>query len=215
MIGRMNIHRRLFLALSSGLLLADAPQPSDPSGSADQIVLALPGGARFACPSRRACLAARLPFRDGEALAVRFGWDAGGATQDLLALVAADGRLLALERLFWRFGETDFVTRFAMMHDHAHLKLERVATLPDAGPSGGRRRSERWTDYLLRDAAGLRDAPARPVLEGTLQAELSAERRRLAAWTPQPQAEIPPPMLAALRASPFGERPAGDAGKIG
>jgi hypothetical protein len=199
--------RRLFLACASGLLLADAPlRPTlTPGDAAHDAVLALPGGGRFSCPALRAGLLVRMAFRAGPVLALRFGWDDGTATQDLLALISADGDVLAVERLVWRSGGASFVTRFAMRPDRAHLALERVAMLP-----GSPRRHESWTDYLRRDRDGLHDAPARPVLAGTLQAALSDERARLAEWTKSRPAAIPPPLLTALRNSPFGEGAAGN-----
>ncbi len=196
------LRRRLFLAFASGLLLADAPlRPTlHPGDAAHEAVLTLPSGARLSCPALRADLLAKLPLRAGPVFALRFGWDAGDATQNLLALIASDGGVLALERLFWQRGRASFVTRLAMRPDRVHLALERVAMLPN-----GRIRHESWTDYLVRDAAGLHDAPARPVLEGTLQTALSAERRRLAVFTQARPATIPAQLLAALRGSPFGE----------
>lgn len=201
------LRRRLFLAVASGLLLADAPlRPTlQPGDAGREAVLTLPSGARLSCPALRADLLAKLPLRAGPVFALRFGWDGGGATQNLLALIASDGAVLALERLFWQRGRASFITRLAMRPDRVHLVLERVAMLPN-----GRIRHESWTDYLVQDAAGLHDAPARPVMEGTLQAELSAERKRLSVFTQARPTTIPPQMLAALRSSPFSEGAAGD-----
>ena len=201
------ICRRLFLAVASGLLLADAPlRPLLlPGDAAHEAVLTLPSGARLSCPALRAALVAKLPMRAGPVFALRFGWDVGDATQNLLALISPDGGVLALERLFWQRGRASFFTRCAMRPDRTHLELERAAMLPSGGI-----RHESWTDYLKRDAAGLHDAPARPVLDGTLQATLSAERKRLAVFTATRPATIPAQMLAALRISPFSEGAAGN-----
>jgi len=205
------IARRSLFALVSGLLLADAPlRPMLLPGEGGAPVLLLPKGGRVACPPMRARVLAELPFRAGPVVALRFGWDNKAATQDLLALIAEDGTLLALERLEWQQGRANFITRFAMLPDREHLALERTASLPGALPV-----HESWTDYLRRDTAGLHDAPARPVLAGTLQAALSAERTRLAYWAGGQVAAMPPPMLTALSASPFGEGAAGHGGKIG
>ena len=205
------IARRALFALVSGLLLADAPlRPILLPAEGGAPVLLLPKGGRIACPPMRARVVGELPFRAGPVVALRFGWDAGPATQDLLALIAEDGTLLALERLAWQRGGANFITRFAMLPDREHLALERAASLPGSPP-----RHESWTDYLRRDSAGLHDAPARPVLAGTLQAALSAERTLLAYWAGGQVAAMPPPMLTALSASPFGEGAAGHGGQIG
>ena len=201
------LRRRVFLALSAGFLLADAPArplllPETEGADARGALLVLPGGARCFCPPQRARVLADLPFRAGAVVAVRFACDSPHATQDLLALIGPDGALLALERLSWQRGRSSFITRFAMLPDREHLALERVAMLPGGGP-GRPSRHESWTDYLRRDPHGLTDAPVRPVLAGTMQAALSAERARLAAFTSRGSPNIPAPMLAALCSSPF------------
>ncbi len=199
--------RRFFLTASAGFLLADAPMrpmllPGAESGAGRDALLVLPGGARCFCPPQRARVLADLPFRAGAVVAVRFACDTPQATQDLLALIGADGALLALERLSWQHGRASFVTRFAMLPDREHLSLERVAMFPGGGP-GRPSRHESWTDYLRRDASGMSDAPVRPALAGTMQAALSAERTRLAAFTSRGAPNIPAPMLAALCSAPF------------
>jgi hypothetical protein len=113
--------------------------------------------------------------------AVGFAADGRGYRQDLLALVGPDGMLLALERLHWKAECGDeLTTRFAMLPDKVHITLERSAALHRSGWV-----RESWTDYLKLVGLALGDSPPRPVLAGSLQAEVSRQRRDKAAiFTP-------------------------------
>ncbi len=155
-------------------------------------------GARFSCPPFRARLRAVLPLRAGNVAAVGFACDGAQSLQDVVALVGEDGGLLALERLTWRAAGIGLATRLAMLPDREHLSLTRetIATNPP-------RRLESWTDYLRLTSAGLVDAPARPVSDGTMQQALATQRAAVAAMAKCCLHSVPPEMLAALRSAPF------------
>jgi hypothetical protein len=137
----------------------------------------LPSGAVFNCPPSRVKLVATVRLRAMEVAAVSFAFDTPEASQDLLALVGPDGRLLALERLHWKTARGDALeTHLAMLPDRVHLTLERNFAIHD----GGWRR-ESWTDYLALVERRLVDRPPREVLAGTWQARMSRERAVVAA----------------------------------
>ena len=139
-------------------------------------VLWLPSGAAFSCPPRRARLLGVLRLRAMDLSAVGLAADGRGYAQDLLALVGPDGMLLALERLHWKAdGGDELITRFAMLPDRVHITLERSAARHRSGWV-----RESWTDYLKPVGLSLRDAPPRPVLAGSLQAEMSRQRQDMA-----------------------------------
>jgi hypothetical protein len=205
------IARRGFLALP---LLAAAPaRPVLTVGPGDSARLEgslwLPSGAVFLCPPRRARLLAVLRLRAADVAAIAFACDPPGGQQDALALVGPDAALLALERLSWRGGEgSELNTRLAMLPDRVHITLER-----DAARHEQRWRRESWTDYVRFEGGALVDAPPRPVLAGTWQAGLSAQRVAMAAAIGRRTCRIPPALLAMLRLSALGERPSGHAGQ--
>jgi len=149
--------------------------------------LALPSGAVFTCPARRARLVATLAmgaFAAPEPVSiVRFGADAGPIPQDVLAFVNAEGRLLALERATWQAADGTLDTRIAMLPDRRHITLSRVLAWRDT-----QWHHEAWTDYLRADHGRLVDAPQRPILEGTGQHRLIALRAAM-------QALLSPPPL--------------------
>jgi len=165
--------------------------------------LFMPGGAIFTCPPGRARLLAVLRLRLMDITIVAFAADPHGATQDLLAFVAPDGTLLALERHSWTSPNADaFSTVCAMLPDRTNIALQRHA---------GRReqtwRREGWTDYLRIEPRRLVDAPPRPVLAGTWQSALAHERQQCAAMLPAGQHGVPGQLLAMLSTSapPWGD----------
>eukprot|EP01037_Dinobryon_pediforme_P016193 gene16193-16370_t len=160
-------------------------------------ILWLPSGAAFTTPPRRARLLGVFPLKSTPITAIAFAADTQSATQDLVALVSSNGTLLALERLHWKQVNGDeLATRLAMLPDRVHLTLERSAAQHHATWQ-----REGWTDYLSLESGHLTDAPPRPVMPGTRQAQLAAERAAIAA-TLQPARTITP---TACR--PFAEAP--------
>ncbi len=203
------ITRRFFVAAPLLALRPDPPilrlEPGAPSQR--EAALLLPGGDVFVCPGLRARLLAVLRLRAMDIVALGFGADGAGCTQDHLALVGPGGTLLALERLYWRTPQQGSLnTRFAMLPDRVHITLER-----DAGRKHGMWRRESWTDYLRLDAGTLIDWPPRPVLADTWQALQTVQRAAMAASIGAQSRAITPGMLAILSDSPFPEGPAGDA----
>jgi hypothetical protein len=168
------IKRRALIGLP--FLAASPARPVLSVGASDRAHLEaslwLPSGAVFTCPPTRTRLVASVRLRAMEVAAVSFAFDVAEASQELLALVGPDGRLLALERLRWKTARGDALeTHFAMLPDRVHLTLERSVAIHD----GGWRR-EAWTDYLALAGARLVNRPPREVLAGTWQARMSRER---------------------------------------
>ena len=191
------ISRRAFLA--TPVFLAAAP-------SAPRLVVAggavlplaaslfLPGGAVFTCPPGRARLLAVLRLRMMDVTALTFAADPLGGTQDLLAFVAADGTLLALERHSWSSqNEDSFATTTAMLPDRTNIALQRHAARREQSW-----RREGWTDYLRMEQGCLVDAPVRPVLSGTWQSALALERQRCATALPAGYQGVPGRLLNIL-----------------
>lgn len=168
------IKRRALIASS---LLAAAPvRPILSVGTSDRAHLEanlwLPSGAVFTLPQSRATLIAVVRLRAMEITAVSFAFDTADARQDLLALVGADGRLLALERLRWKTARGDALeSHFAMLPDRVHLTFERSIAI-----HGSRWRREAWTEYLALAEGRLVDRPPRVVQAGTWQALMARER---------------------------------------
>lgn len=124
--------------------------------------------------------------------------DGRGYAQDLLALVGPDGMLLALERLHWKAdGGDELTTRFAMLPDRIHITLERSATLHRSGWV-----RESWTDYLKPVGTGLQDSPPRPVMAGSLQAQVSRQRQDIATRF-KPSRALTQADFAGFEESPF------------
>lgn len=196
------LQRRHLLAMG-----AIAPLPTRPQlsvGPTDSLrreaTLSLPGGGNFRVPTRRARLVAVFHLRAMEVAAVAFAADTGHAAQDLLALIAPDATLLALERLAW-VEEGDrcaLTTRAAMLPDRTHLTLIRTGARIRGKPQ-----HEAWTDYLRAEDGALHDRPPRPVAEGTMQADLAAERQYLARLLPAACRSIEPSMLQDRAQRPF------------
>jgi hypothetical protein len=207
------LSRRRTLAAPALLLAPPHPVLSLISGDSlrREAAISLPSGAVFACPPLRARLLAtlrmgRLDVPDAVTL-VSFGADTGTATQDLLAFVAEDGRLLALERGTWRqsaggSSSGTLVTRPAMLPDRQHIALSRVLSWHDT-----RWHAESWTDYLRAADGRLVDAPQRPILEGSGQHRLIALRAAMQALLSPPPASLPADALALAKeaASPLPE----------
>jgi hypothetical protein len=163
------------------LIAAGPARPVLSIGASDSLhrdaILWLPSGAAFTIPPRRARLLGVFPLKSMDITAIGFAADTASATQDILALVGPNGFLLALERLHWKqINGDELTTRFAMLPDHVHLTLER-----SAAQHRGTWQREGWTDYLRIEDGHLTDAPPRPVMPGTRQAKLAAERAAIAA----------------------------------
>ena len=109
----------------------------------------------------------------GGAAALTFAADLPEGERDLLVVVAG-GKVLALELLAWRGADgSRLLTRLSTVPDRLRLRLERMAS----AKHGHGYRHEEWTDYLAWQAeAPMADAPVRPVLAGTWQASLAAQR---------------------------------------
>lgn len=207
------ITRRFFVAAPVLAMRPDPPilrlEPGAPGLGAPEAALLLPGGDVFVCPGLRARVMAVLRLRAMEVVALGFGADLPGCTQDHMALVGADGVLLALERMMWRDQQgASLNTRLAMLPDRIHITLQR-----DAGRKDVQWRRESWTDYLRLEGGMMRNVPPRPVLAGTWQAFNTEQRAATAAAIGARCRVLTPAMLAALPGSPFPEGPAGDAGQ--
>jgi hypothetical protein len=199
------ITRRMFAAAP---LLAVLPHPATLQvGPGDSLrreaALSLAGGAVFTCPARRAKLLGVLRLRATAIAMVGFAADAPQAAQDLVAMIAEDGTLLALERLRWRDrAGRELVTRFAMLPDRVHITLERESARHETTWQ-----RESWTDYLRLVDLRLEDSPPRPVLAGTCQAYLAAQRHANAAAMPRLHG-ITADLLTSFSSPPFAS-PAG------
>jgi hypothetical protein len=204
------LHRRSLLAAPAVLMLPGHPvltlQPGDSVHV--EATLALPSGAVFTCPARRARLVAvlrmgALDSPDPVAL-VQFAADTGGAVQDAMAFIDAGGRLLALERGSWHAPAGMLDTRVAMLPDRRHIALSRVLAWHDT-----QWHRETWTDYLRADHARLVDAPQRAILASTGQHRLIALRSAMQAILSPPPKGLPPEAIATLRdaASPLPASP--------
>ena len=189
--------RRLFLA--APVLAAAAPAPPRLVVAGGAVLplaacLFLPSGAVFSCPPGRARLVAVLRLRLMDITVIAFAADPLGGTQDLLAFVAPDGTLLALERHSWTSQNEDaFGTGCSMLPDRTNIALERHAARREQ-----KWRREGWTDYLRMEQGGLVDAPVRTVLAGTWQSALARERQQCAAMLPAGQHGVPGRLLAIL-----------------
>ncbi len=200
------LSRRALLAVPAVLMLSDRPVLMLQTGDSVHVeaTLALPSGAAFTCPARRARLVATLRMGALDApdpvSILRFAADTETAVQDALAFVDAGGRLLALERASWRGPGGTLDTRVAMLPDRRHIALSRVLAWQDT-----QWRHETWTDYLRADHGRLVDAPQRPILESTGQHRLIALRAGMQAILSPPPRDLPQEALAALQTavSPF------------
>lgn len=154
----------------------------------------------FRCPRRRARVLAVLHMRNMDVTAIAFGSDAGRDVQDLVAFIAPNGGLLALERLTWKGPDTgELSTRPAMMMDRTHIALARNGS----SRQNGAWRRESWKDYLRLDGARLADAPPPAVMPDTWQSLLAAERAQIAASMPTSVHSVPSGALIRFRQSPF------------
>ncbi len=191
------MRRRTLLAAPALLTLPGRPVLTRERFDSAQVkaALALPSGAVFVCPARRARLVATLAMGALDApdpvAMVRFAADTTGSVQDLLAFVDATGRLLALERATWRAADHQLDTRAVMLPDRRHIALARTLAWRDT-----QWRHESWTDYLRADHGRLVDAPQRPILEGTGQHRLIALRAAMQALLSPPPSGVPEEALA-------------------
>ena len=150
------------------------------------------GGVRV--PADRARLVATVPLGPSQAALVAFAADLPEGLRELV--VVTDGtRVLALELLAWR-GEdgSRLQTRLSAVTDRQRLRLERGA----AAPRGRGIRREDWTDYLRWQPEGpMLDAPVRPVLAGTWQEGLAAQRANMRVMLLPGLHGVPPGLIAA------------------
>ena len=163
------------------------------AGAADAIARDCTTLAGIAVPAGRGRKLAQFPLGGTTAAALAFAADLPEGTRDLVAVVG-EGRVLALEVLDWQ-GEdgSRLQTRLSAVPDHQRLRLQRSASAPRAR---GYRREE-WTDYLAwQEAAPMADAPVRPVLAGTWQAALAAQRAEVRALLVVGLRAVPPGLLA-------------------
>ncbi len=157
--------------------------------AADSITLA-----DVTVPAGRARVVAIFPLGAATASALSFAADLPEGERDLLA-VAAGGKVLALEVLAWRGKNgSRLLTRLSTVPDRQRLRLERMAS----APHGHGYRHEEWTDYLAwQGEAPMADAPVRPVLAGTWQASLAAQRAGTRAMLVGGLHGVAPALLAA------------------
>ena len=181
------ISRRLLVALS---LLADADAPARATDATTEDYITL---ADIAVPAERARLLANFLLAGTAATALAFAADLPEGTRDLVA-VAASGRVVALELLTWQGKDgSRLQTRLSAVPDHLRLRLERIATMP----RGHGYRREQWIDYLAwQGEAPMADAPVRPVLAGTWQASLAAQRAGIRALLGTGPHDLPAALLA-------------------
>lgn len=156
--------------------------------------------AGIAVPAERARLLATFSLGETTASAVAFAADLPEATRDLLAVTGL-GLVLALELLNWH-GEdgSRLQTRLSAVPDRQRLRLERNASVP----RGRGYRREVWTDYLAwQGAQPMADAPVRPVLAGTWQAALAAQRAGTRTMLLVGLRSVPPGLVASCRPPRF------------
>ncbi len=178
-------------------MLAGLPAPLR---AADIVVPPYTVLAGIAVPAERARLLAMFPLGEATASALAFAADVPEGMRDLVAVTAL-GLVLALELLSWRGEDGSCLqTRLSAVPDHQRLRLERNASVP-RGP--GYRR-EAWTDYLAwQGEAPMADAPVRPVLAGTWQAALAAQRAGTRTMLVVGPRGVPPGLVASCRPPRF------------
>ena len=182
--------RRTLLALpllAPALLGRPPARAAEPDGEARTML----GG--IAVPAARARLLATPRLGGAPAAVLAFAADLETGERDLFAVVA-QGRLVALDLLSWRGSDGGrLYTRLSAVPDGRRLRLQRVA----ACPRGRGWRREEWTDYLAWQEDGpMADAPVRPVLAGTWQAALAAQRQAVLALLAVGLRGVPPALLA-------------------
>lgn len=164
-----------------------------PARAADAVAQACTTLAGVAVPVGRGRLMANFSLGGTTASALAFAADLPEGVRDLVAVVAG-GVVLALELLAWH-GEdgSRLQTRLSAVPDRQRLRLERNAS----APRGRGSRREDWTDYLAWQAgAPMADAPVRPVLAGTWQASLAAQRAEMRSMLVVGLRAVPPGLLA-------------------
>jgi hypothetical protein len=181
--------RRGFLMFLSVLAWPRAPARAADGVAEENATL---GG--IGVPAARARVLAAFPLGGAPAVALAFAADLPEGTRDLLG-VAAAGRVVALEVLSWHGADgSRLYTRLTVVPDGRRLRLERSAS----APRGHGFRREQWTDYLAWQEAGpMADAPVRPVLAGTWQAGLAAQRAGVLATLAVGLRGVPPALVAA------------------
>lgn len=149
--------------------------------------------AGIAVPAGRLRQLATFPLGTAQVVVLGFAADLPEGRRDLLA-VASGGQVRALELLDWQGSDgARLQTRLSAVPDRQRLRLERSAS----APRGRGRRHEDWTDYLAwQEGAAMVDAPVRPVLAGTWQAALAAQRADMRALLADGPRALPPGLLA-------------------
>ncbi len=183
------IHRRTLLALASPVLIR-APAPARAADAVAEGAVTLAG---IAVPAGRGRLLATFALAGTTASALAFAADLSEGQRDLFAVVAG-GRVLALELLAWQgIDGSRLQTRLSAVPDRQRLRLERSAS----APRGRAHRHEEWTDYLAWQAeAPMADAPVRPVLAGTWQQSLAAQRAEIRSMLVVGLRGVPPGLVA-------------------
>jgi hypothetical protein len=193
---RMICRRTLFPFLACPML---AGMPA-PLRAADIVVPQYAVLAGIAVPAERARLLATFPLGEATASALAFAADLPEGTRDLVAVTGL-GLVLALELLSWH-GEdgSRLQTRLSAVPDRQRLRLERNAS----ARRGHGTWHEAWTDYLAwQGGAPMTDAPVRPVLAGTWQAGLAAQRAGTRTMLVVGPRGVPPGLVASCRPPRF------------
>lgn len=166
------IHRRTLLAFAS-LAAPVLTRAGAPAHAADAVAAESATLAGIAVPAGRVRLLANFSLGGTPVSALAFAADLPEGQRDLFTVVAA-GRVQALELLTWQGTDgSRLQTRLSAVPDRQRLRLERSAS----APRGRVHRREDWTDYLAwQEEAPMLDAPVRPVLAGTWQDSLAAQR---------------------------------------
>ncbi len=176
------------------IVLSVLAWPRAPARAADAMAAETATFGGIGVPAERARVLVAFPLGGATAVALAFAADLPEGTRDLFA-VAAAGRVVALEVLNWQGTDGSRLhTRLSVVPDGMRLRLERTASVP----RGRGFRREQWTDYLAwRDAGPMVDAPVRPVLAGTWQAGLAAQRAGVVANLAVGLRGVPPALVAA------------------
>jgi hypothetical protein len=146
-------------------------------------------------PAARARLLARVRLGGHDTAFLAFAADLPDGERDLFA-IAAEGRIMAIDVLNWRGADSGrLFSRLATVPDGRRVRLERTAS----APRGRGMRREAWIDYLAwQEDGAMIDAPVRPVLTGTWQAALAAQRAAMLGLLAVKLHGVPPSLVAAL-----------------
>ena len=145
-------------------------------------------------PAQRVRMLATLKLGGTPVPVLGFAADVAEGVRDLFAVVA-NGRVVALEVLAWHGADgARLSTRLSAVTDGVRLRLERTAS----ARWGKGTHHEEWIDYLAWQAeAPMADAPVRPVLAGTWQAALAAQRAAMRTMLAVGPRSVGPALIAA------------------